>query len=62
MEKKISIKLTKSVICCPRWMRTVVRTLGLRKTQDEVIVTDNGAIRGMIKRVPHLLTVKGIEE
>ncbi len=57
MEKKITIELTKSVIGCPRWMRTVARTLGLKKTRDKVTHTDNGAIRGMIKRIPHLLTV-----
>ncbi len=62
MSKKISIQLTKSVIGCPRWMRTIARTLGLKKTQDKVVVVDNGAIRGMIARIPHLLTVRGIEE
>lgn len=61
MAKKIQIELVRSVIGCPQWMRTVARTLALRKLRDKVVVTDNGAIRGMIKRIPHLVTVKEVE-
>ena len=62
MAKKLEIELVRSVICTPRWMRTIVRTLGLKKTRDKRIVADNGAMRGMVKKVPHLVSLKEIEE
>jgi large subunit ribosomal protein L30 len=43
-------------------MRTIVRTLALRKLRDKRVMPDNGAIRGMIKKVSHLVTFKEIEE
>jgi large subunit ribosomal protein L30 len=42
-------------------MRTIVRTLSLRKLHDKVIMPDNGAIRGMVKKVPHLVNIKEVE-
>ncbi len=62
MAKKVQLQLTRSVIGCPQWMRTVVRTLGLRKLNDKKIVTDHGAIRGMVKRVPHLVSLTEVKE
>lgn len=61
MAKKLEIKLVKSVICCPRWMRTVVRTLGLRKLNATVVQPDSPTTWGQINRVPHLLSVKVVE-
>lgn len=60
--KKVQVKLVKSVIATPQWMRTVVRTLGLRKMNDTNIVTDNSAIRGMVRRVPHLVELTEVKE
>lgn len=60
MEKKVQLELVRSVIGTPRWMRTIVRTLALRKMRDKVIAPDNGAIRGMVKKVPHLVSLKEI--
>jgi large subunit ribosomal protein L30 len=62
MAKKLEIELVKSVIACPRWMRTIVRTLGLRKLHSKSVLPDNGSTWGMIKKVPHLVSVKAIEE
>lgn len=56
--KKIELELVRSVICTPRWMRTIVRTLALRKMHDKVVLNDNPAIRGMVKKVPHLVSLK----
>jgi large subunit ribosomal protein L30 len=61
MAKKLEIKLVKSVICCPEWMRVVVRTLGLRKLNSSTVLPDTPATWGQIKRVPHLLSVKAVE-
>jgi large subunit ribosomal protein L30 len=60
--KKVQVKLVRSVIATPQWMRTIVRTLGLRKMNDVNVVTDNGAIRGMVRRVPHLVEIKEVKE
>lgn len=60
--KKVQVKLVKSVIATPQWMRTIVRTLGLRKMNDINVVTDNGAIRGMVRRVPHLVELTEVKE
>ena len=62
MAKKLQLELVRSVIGTPRWMRTVVRTLALRKLHDKVVLNDNPAIRGMVKKVPHLVDLKEIEE
>lgn len=61
MSKKLELELVKSVIGTPRWMRTIVRTLNLRKIRGKVIVPDNGAMRGMVKKVCHLVNMKEIE-
>ncbi len=60
--KKIQLELVRSVIGTPRWMRTIVRTLALRKMRDTAIVTDNPAIRGMVAKVPHLVAITDVKE
>jgi len=59
--KKIELELFRSVIGTPVWMRTVVRSLGLRKIRDKAVHQDNGAIRGMVNKVPHLVRFKEVE-
>lgn len=61
MAKKLEITLKRSVIGRPEDQRVTVRTLGLRKTYQTVVQPDNAAIRGMIKKVQHLLDVKEID-
>ncbi len=61
MSKKLELELVRSVIGTPRWMRTIVRTLSLRKMRDKVVVPDNSAMRGMVKKVCHLVNLKEIE-
>lgn len=56
--KKLQLKLVKSVICTPQWMRAIVRSLALKRMNDVVVVNDNPAIRGAVKRVPHLVELK----
>ena len=62
MSKKIEIELVRSVIGTPQWMRTIVRTLGLgKKINSKRVHTDSPSIRGMVKKVPHLVTVREVE-
>lgn len=62
MAKKLAITLTRSVIGRPQDQRVTVKTLGLKKLHQTVIHNDNPAIRGMINKVSHLVTVKELEE
>jgi large subunit ribosomal protein L30 len=57
----IKIKLVKSIIGRPEKHRKVVRSLGLRKTNQTVEKEDTASIRGMIQVVPHLLKVEEIQ-
>ena len=41
--------------------RRTLRALGLRHHQDEVVQADNEAIRGMIRRVSHLVEVEEMD-
>ncbi|CAH0201861.1 MULTISPECIES: 50S ribosomal protein L30 [Bacillaceae] len=58
MANKLEITLTRSLIGRPEDQRVTVNTLGLRKMHQTVIQEDNPAIRGMITKVAHLVTVK----
>jgi large subunit ribosomal protein L30 len=53
----IKIKMIGSVIGCPREQRATVRGLGLRKLHQVVERIDTPAVRGMVKKVPHLVAV-----
>ena len=58
MANKLEITLTKSVIGSKPAQRKTVEALGLRKLHQTVEHQDNVAIRGMINKVSHLVTVK----
>jgi large subunit ribosomal protein L30 len=62
MAKKTSgvlkIKWVKSFIACPKDMRLTIRGLGFRRMNQVVERPDNPAIRGMILKVRHLVTVE----
>ncbi|MGO4890135.1 50S ribosomal protein L30 [Anaerobacillus sp. MEB173] len=58
---KLEITLTRSLIGRPEDQRITVNTLGLRKVHQTVVQEDNAAIRGMVNKVSHLVTVKEIE-
>lgn len=61
MSKKLEITLTRSVIGRPQDQKVTVQTLGLRKMHQTVVQNDNPAIRGMVNKVSHLVTVKEID-
>jgi large subunit ribosomal protein L30 len=58
MAKKLEITLTRSTIGRPQDQKDTVKALGLRKLHQTVVKEDNPAIRGMINKVSHLVTVK----
>ena len=56
--KTISVKLKKSTNGCTEKQKANVRGLGLRKTGSSRELENTPAVRGMIKKVIHLLEVK----
>lgn len=57
---KLKITLVRSTIGCLQKQKDTVAALGLKKIRSEVIQEDNAAIRGMIFRVKHLVTVEEV--
>lgn len=57
----LRIKLVKSTIGNTKRNRATVAALGLRKMNQSVLQPDNGAIRGMIHHVAHMVTVEVVE-
>jgi large subunit ribosomal protein L30 len=56
-KKTITIRYKKSFISCPQDQRDTIRGLGLRRLQDERTLENTPAVRGMIKKVIHLVEV-----
>ena len=59
---KLKISLAKSLIGRPEKQRTVVRTLGLSKINQTVVLEDSPVIRGMVAKVGFLLRVEELGE
>jgi len=53
----IKVKQTKSRINAPRDQKATLLALGLHKISQVVEVEDNPTMRGMIRKVHHLVTV-----
>lgn len=58
---KLKITWVKSAIGKPEDQKVTVRTLGLSKLNHSVVHNDTPAIRGMIRKVSHLLKVEEVE-
>lgn len=55
---KLKITLVRSVIGTSQDQRATVKALGLKKTNSTVEKEDNPQIRGMVRKVAHLLQVE----
>ena len=60
MTKKLKITLIKSPIGYSRDQKDTVKRLGLRKLNQTIIKDDVPQIRGMVRKVKHLLKVEEI--
>ena len=58
---KLRVTYTKSSIGYNVRQKATVRSLGLSKLNQTVIHDDNAVIRGMIRKISHLLTVEEVE-
>ena len=58
-EKQIRVTQVRSAIGFDRRQRATLRGLGLRRLHHTVELADTPAVRGMIRRVTHLVKVEG---
>ncbi|MFN3976143.1 MAG: 50S ribosomal protein L30 [Aquificaceae bacterium] len=59
---KLKVKLVRGLAGKPEPQIKAVKSLGLRKRGQEVILEDNPMVRGNIKKAVHLLEVEEVEE
>ena len=55
--KTVKVKQIRSGIGCPREMRETLKALGLGKMHRVSERLDGPEVRGMIKKIPHLVEV-----
>lgn len=58
---KLRVRQVKSGIGQTRSTRRTLVALGIRHHQDETVVKDSPSVRGMLRKVHHLVTVKSEE-
>ena len=59
---KFKVTLKKSVIGSTETQRATVRGLGLKKIRSSKVLINTPAVRGMIKKVIHLVDVEEVTE
>jgi large subunit ribosomal protein L30 len=57
-QKTLRVKQVKSGIGHAETYRRTLRALGLHHHQDEIAVADNPSVRGMLRKVRHLIQVR----
>ena len=57
---KILVTQVRSVIDRPKDQKDTVRRLGLHRINDSIVKDDRPEIRGMIRKVQHLVTVEEV--
>jgi large subunit ribosomal protein L30 len=61
MSKKLEITQTRSIVRSTQPQIKTIEALGLRRIRHSVIQPDNVQIRGMLRVVNHLVSVKEVE-
>ena len=61
MATKLKVTLVRSTIDRQKTQKLTVKGLGLRKLNHSVVLEDTDSIRGMIRKVQHLVTVEPAE-
>jgi large subunit ribosomal protein L30 len=59
--EKIRITYTKSSIGYEQSQKATLQALGLRKLHQSVVHDDSPVIRGMVKKVEHLVDIEEVE-
>ena len=55
--KSLTIRLVKGRIACNPTQRACLKGLGLKKRHQEVSLENTPAVRGMVKKVIHMLEI-----
>lgn len=58
MATALKITLKRSMIGRPEKHRRIVRSLGLRKINSTKILNDTPSVRGMVRKISHLLEIE----
>ena len=56
---KIQLKWVRSAICAPQKHKLVIKGLGFTRLNQVIVREDTPSIRGMVKKVPHLVEIVG---
>ena len=56
-KKTLKIRQIRSAIGRPQKQREVLRSLGLRRIRHVVDREDSAAVRGVVKKIPHLVEI-----
>lgn len=62
MASRLRIRQTRSAIGRDGKQKKTVRALGIRRMHQEVVHDDTPVIRGMIRKVRHLVEVEEVDE
>ena len=57
-EEKIKVTLVRSPIGQKKKIKATLESLGLRKLQRSVVVKNNPQMRGMLKKVIHMIKIE----
>jgi large subunit ribosomal protein L30 len=60
-DRTLRITQTRSLIGRPKDQRDTVRSLGLKRIRHTVSQPDRPEIRGMLRKVPHLVTFEEVD-
>ena len=59
---KLRITQVRSTIGRTQDQRATVRSLGLKRIHQTVVREDGPEVRGMLRKIPHLVTFEEVEE
>jgi large subunit ribosomal protein L30 len=57
--KTLTIRWVVSAICTPKDQKATVRGLGFRRLGQRVVREDTPSVRGMVRKVRHLVEIEG---
>ena len=61
MDKKLKITMVKSYVGRPQKQRQILRGMGLGKLNKTVLLEDTPEIRGMVRKVSHLVLMEELK-
>jgi large subunit ribosomal protein L30 len=56
-QDRVTVTLVRSGICTPKDQKATLKGLGFRRLNQSVVREDSPAVRGMIRKVRHLVEV-----